>query len=328
MLSKYQNMLKTINEKGFLWSGICIQGEQKGEHLLWTEKKAGSIEEQLEKAGSQKLCEIEGQTWYVECFLNMPRIVICGGGHVSKALADLAHLLEFDVIVMDEREDFVSKERFPYALLRKSGPYTEVINDLEDSLNTYYVVMTPGHLKDRDALKAVLEKKALYVGMIGSKAKVAHTFKALTEEGIAQEQLDKVHAPIGLPIGGQRPSEIAVSIMAEIIQERSGFETSVFEDEIREGLGKEEGILACIVAGKGSSPRHVGTRMFVTEDGQYGTIGGGALENACILHGRQMLKEDKTFELEEYHLSNTEGAKLGMVCGGNVKVWFEKVSLS
>lgn len=325
MLSKYQKMIKTIDEKGFIWSGICIQGTRKGEHLLWTQKQENSLEDRLEQVGSQKIGEIEGQTWYVECFLNMPRIVICGGGHVSKALADLAHLLEFNVFVMDEREEFVSKERFPYALVRKSGTYKEIIKDLEDSLNTYYVVMTPGHLKDRDALKGVLEKSALYVGMIGSKAKVAHTFKALQEEGISKEKLEKVHAPIGLPIGGQRPSEIAVSIMAEIIKERSSFETSILEEEIREGLDKEEGILACIVTSRGSAPRHVGTRMLITRDGQYGTIGGGALENACILHGREMLAQDESFGLEKYQLSNTEGAKLGMVCGGNVEVWFEKV---
>lgn len=326
MLSEYLKINEKIQKSGYVWSAICIEGSERGRHITWTKKEDGSIHEKMELVGSQNLYKNEDQTWYIECFLNMPRIVLCGGGHVSKAVADLAHLLEFEVIVIDERADFVSEERFPHAMQRICGDYSEEIQKLEDSLNTYYVIMTPGHLKDRDALKGVLNKSSLYVGMIGSKAKVAHTFKALEEEGISRELLNKVHAPIGLPIGGQRPSEIAVSIMAEIIQERSGFETSVVEDEIKQGIGEEEGILACIVSGKGSAPRHVGTRMLVTANGQYGTIGGGSVENACITLGREMLKNGEQYHLEKYILSNAQGAKLGMVCGGQVDVWFEYVA--
>lgn len=321
----YKELEVEIKKQGYVWSGIGIAGEKTGEHLVWVEPK-DELQRQLQEAGSRKEITLEGTTWYVEDFADTPRIVLCGGGHVSKAVAQLAHMLEFDVIVMDERKDFVTKERFPYAKERFVGDYASILDGLEENYNTYYIIMTPGHFKDRTSLRACLSKASAYVGMIGSKSKVAYTFSELVKEGVAKEALEKVYAPIGLEIGGQRPSEIAVSIFAQIIQLMNQRGTSSLEDEIKEGFHQEEGVMACIVDSKGSSPRHVGTRMMIGKSGkQYGTIGGGAVENACIEQAKQMIATGQKIALEEYNLSRKEGATLGMVCGGHIKVWFETI---
>ena len=203
----------------------------------------------------------------------MERLIVCGGGHVSLELAHIAARLELELVVIDDREEFANAERFPMADRVLCMPFLEALDSLGSREDDYYTILTRGHAFDKKCLEHILRGKYAYVGMIGSRTKVSAVRQALEEEGFSRETLDGVHAPIGLPIGGQTPAEIAVSIAAQLVQERA-----------RRGPGAAKppagpGVLCTIVAKHGSAPRGVGTWMLVRPDGAcIGTIGGGAVE--------------------------------------------------
>jgi xanthine dehydrogenase accessory factor len=143
-----------------------------------------------------------------------------GGGHVSLEVAKLAKGLEFRVIVIDDRKEYANEECF-------QGCETVVIDDFErmpefaiDS-NSYILIITRGHMHDKTVLSWALKQNPFYIGMIGSKSKRDTIYQKLEEEGYEKERIAKVHSPIGLSILAETPAEIAISIMAEIIQERA-----------------------------------------------------------------------------------------------------------
>jgi xanthine dehydrogenase accessory factor len=149
------------------------------------------------------------------------RLVIVGGGHVGKAVADLAADLDFDIWIVDDRADFASEERFPRAQRRISGPIDRVLPDLDITSDTYCLIVTRGHNHDQEALFHLINRGARYVGLIGSKRKIKLIFDNLAAEGVSSEALAKVYAPLGIDIGSQTVPEIAVSICAELIAHRN-----------------------------------------------------------------------------------------------------------
>ena len=153
--------------------------------------------------------------------LSRCRLVIVGGGHVGQAVAELACQLDFDVWVVDDREDCVSQERFPTAHRRIHGVISEVLPDLEISPQTYCLVVTRGHNHDQEALFHLVNRGARYLGMIGSRRKIKLIFENLLDHGVSQAELDNVYAPLGIDIGSQTVPEIAVSICAELIAHRN-----------------------------------------------------------------------------------------------------------
>ena len=253
-----------------------------------------------------------------EWFSTQPNLVICGGGHVSCELVKMASCLDFHIKVLDDREEFANRERFPLA--------DEVICDTFDHLekhlepNGYYCVVTRGHKDDFVCVKTILQHPYQYLGMIGSKLKVQKTFENLRQGGIAEEKIKTIFAPIGLPIKAVTPGEIAVSILAQIIQEKNGKQVSSVSRELLEV--KEEGTLCIIIEKTGSSPRGVGSMMFVGENQIIDSIGGGAVEFAVI----EEAKKRPQAMIKEYHLNNEDGGKLGMICGGSNKVLFLPIS--
>ena len=148
-----------------------------------------------------------------------PQLIIAGAGHVGAALATVARQMDFAVTVIDDRPDFASRDRFPDSTLR-IGPVEEELGKLCLGPGSYVVIVTRGHRRDAMALAAVVQSSAKYVGLIGSKRKIVQIFQALAEQGISAEQLQRVHAPIGLNIGAVTPGEIAVSIAAELVAVR------------------------------------------------------------------------------------------------------------
>lgn len=169
----------------------------------------------------------DGSAWLMEAFLPPERVHIFGGGHVSLALARLADSTGFLVNVLDDRADFVSEARFPQA--KRINPpslsehnldayFAEARPDVRDAL----VIVTRGHAFDRDALASSLRTKAGYIGMIGSSSKRQQVYDSILQNGFTQDDLARVHSPIGVAIGADTPEEIAVSIMAELIQWRRG----------------------------------------------------------------------------------------------------------
>jgi len=156
----------------------------------------------------------------------LPRItlLIVGGGHVGQAVAKLAAEVDFDIWVLDDRAAFTSAERFPTARRRLVGDIGVSLarlaaSDINPSL--YGLIMTRGHGHDEEAFYHLVTTPAGYVGMIGSKRKIKLIFEDLIARGIPPEALERVHAPLGLPIGSQTVPEIAISIVAELISCRN-----------------------------------------------------------------------------------------------------------
>jgi xanthine dehydrogenase accessory factor len=155
----------------------------------------------------------------------LPRItlLIVGAGHVGQAVAQLAATVDFDVWVLDDREKFASRERFPSAEKRLVGEIGSTLQHLAKEIHpgNYCLIMTRGHNHDEEALYHLARTDAGYVGMIGSKRKIKLIFEDLVAKGIPEETLAKVHAPLGFAIGSQTVPEIAVSIVAELIERRN-----------------------------------------------------------------------------------------------------------
>jgi xanthine dehydrogenase accessory factor len=153
---------------------------------------------------------------FVEPILPQPVLYIFGGGHVSMALALAAHTAGFAIGVVDDRETFANKERFPMAG-EVYTTYEEAFENLKPTASSYLVIVTRGHRDDMRVLQWAAQTDARYIGMIGSKRKVLSVYEALEREGIPIEKLARVHAPVGLEIGALTPEEIAISITAELI---------------------------------------------------------------------------------------------------------------
>lgn len=149
------------------------------------------------------------------------RLLIVGAGHVGEAVAKLAHDVDFDVWVLDDREKFACSERFPHAEKILVGDIGRVLKDFQSDANTYGLIVTRGHSHDEEALLQLVRKPFRYLGMIGSRRKIRLIFEDLMKEGITADELGKVYAPLGIDIGSQTVPEIAVSIVAELIGHRN-----------------------------------------------------------------------------------------------------------
>ncbi len=149
------------------------------------------------------------------------RLVIVGGGHVGKAVAELSVDLDFDVIAIDDRPEYVSEERFPRAEQRLSGSMDQILPALAIDSQTYCLIVTRGHNNDQEALFHLINRGAAYVGMIGSKRKTRLIFENLVAEGMSVDVLASVFAPVGIDIGSQTVAEIAISITAELVAHRN-----------------------------------------------------------------------------------------------------------
>jgi xanthine dehydrogenase accessory factor len=157
---------------------------------------------------------------FVEAVLPVPRAFIFGAGHISKSLSKIATLAGFTTVVVDDRESFANRERFPEAGEVHSGGYEEIFPRLAINETSYLIIVTRGHRDDMRVLRLAAGTAARYIAMIGSRRKVLNVFRELEKEGIPREVLEKIHAPMGLDIGAISPEEIAVSVTAEMIAVR------------------------------------------------------------------------------------------------------------
>lgn len=244
-------------------------------------------------------------------------------------LYNIAKMLEFDVTIIDDRIEFANNQRFTIADRILCKGFNESIEEVNPNKGTYFVIITRGHKDDRKCLEKILKNDFFYVGMIGSKSKVAFVINNMLENGYTKEQIDKVYTPIGLSLGGQTPAEIAVSIAGEIILEKNKKESSNIEDDILNKIcsRKEPMVLATIIEKHGSSPRGVGAKMLIYENKEFvGTVGGGSIENAVYEKALDLINNKESL-VEKYDLSNSSASKLGMACGGTVKILFEFIDV-
>ena len=156
---------------------------------------------------------------FVEPILPQPMLYLFGGGHVSMAVAKAAGAAGFGIAVVDDRESFANKERFPMAQ-EIYASYEDAFERIHPNASSYLVIVTRGHKEDMRVLGWAVRTDARYLGMIGSKRKVLSVYKALENDGYKPEEFDHVYAPMGLEIGALSPEEIAVSIAAELVAVR------------------------------------------------------------------------------------------------------------
>ncbi len=232
------------------WAGDAAVATKEGQGLIWTLVRPGAmaglagrkglwrpgddlgrIPEQLlgrmaEAAGSPHPRWLPagpgGGEYFLQPLVGQPVVYLFGGGHISLYLAPLLSLVGFGVVVMDDRPEFAGRDRFPQADRLLARPFTAALDGLALDQHSYVVIVTRGHLHDKEVLAQVLRAPSAYVGMIGSRRKKALIYRALMDEGFTQAELERVHAPIGLDIGADTPAEIAVSIVAELIAVRAG----------------------------------------------------------------------------------------------------------
>lgn len=147
---------------------------------------------------------------------------IFGGGHVAYALEPVLRHVDFRTVVIDDREEYANGERYPEAAETIAvSDFDHAFDNIETDEDSYIIIVTRGHRGDLQVLREALKRPFAYLGMIGSRRKNGLLYEQLLKEGVTQEQIDEIHSPIGLDIGAETPEEIAVSIVAEIIQERS-----------------------------------------------------------------------------------------------------------
>jgi xanthine dehydrogenase accessory factor len=160
------------------------------------------------------------QKIFLESICPEPTLYLFGGGHVSYAIAQIAHTVGFRIVVIDDRPMFANRERFPMASETLTLDMDTAFEHLTIDELSYIVAVTRGHQHDKPIMRQAGKTKAAYIGMIGSRRKTALMWKDLEAEGIARAFLETVHAPIGLDIGADTPEEIAVSVVSELIQVR------------------------------------------------------------------------------------------------------------
>ena len=173
--------------------------------------------------GNSKYVRSEtGAEYFVEGYTTPPRIILCGGGHVSRAIYTFAVNLGFNLTVIDDREEFANKTRFPLANVVVAESSAEGFRSIEINKNTFIVIATRGHRYDHVSLEAALNTSASYIGLLGSKRKTILIYEELLSKGVSIDRIKDVRAPIGLDINARTPEEIAISIMAEILMIRNG----------------------------------------------------------------------------------------------------------
>jgi xanthine dehydrogenase accessory factor len=156
----------------------------------------------------------------VEPILPQPVVYILGAGHIGFAVAKIAKIAGFKVTVVDDRPAYANKERFPDADKILVEEPADSLSKININKLSYLVIACRGHLEDQQTLIEALKTNAFYIGLLGSKKKVKTIFANMVKEGVPQESLKRIHAPIGVPIATDTPEEIAISIVAEIVDVR------------------------------------------------------------------------------------------------------------
>jgi xanthine dehydrogenase accessory factor len=232
---KWQNALQSGQDYYFVThtAGADQSLEVEG-HSFWEsggavtfscsglEKDAELLKVQLPHINTTSILEKENRRIIVDPIRRVKTAYLFGAGHVAVPTAYLAAMVGFRVVVIDDREEFANNDRFPTASsVRVIEDFKTALADLEIDKDSFLIIVTRGHQYDREVLAQALQTRAGYIGMISSRRKRDTIYAALREAGVSQNELDKVHSPIGIPIGGETPEEIAVSIVAELINVRT-----------------------------------------------------------------------------------------------------------
>jgi xanthine dehydrogenase accessory factor len=214
---------KTINNN-ILITKISSQNDVKIErtkitkdyNLVFPKKIVSAIDEVIEQKKSKSI-NYNNELFLMQNIGNRPILHIFGAGHVGKAVADLAHFIELDTKIYDERKDVANSERFPFAMQINNNDISGIITNTNIAQSDYVLVATRGHQNDFELMRWLLNIEIDYLSLMSSNKKWQLLSKTLINDGFTQKQLNKVHSPVGLDIGSETVPEIAVSIVAEIV---------------------------------------------------------------------------------------------------------------
>lgn len=337
----YKIINENLQQKSNLLATV-LEGEAAGTRYFWADGEllgytgTGEVNEELKTQITETpqigIYEIEGQKFFIEHLKRQAHLVICGGGHVSQQVIELAGKVGFHVTVLEDRPYFADRAREAGADLVLCDAFEKSLQGIAGTPDTYFLVVTRGHRFDRACLEQILKKPYAYVGMMASRGRSALLKKQMAEDGFDRKALDEMHTPVGLSIHAETPEEIAVSIVAELIQIKNQTKkTAGYDSLLMEYLTgvKEPGqpkVLATIIARRGSAPRSIGTKMLVLGDGRIiGTIGGGCMESEVQHQCLRLLREEnEKSRIVCADMTVSQAEDEGMVCGGTIDVFLEK----
>ena len=310
---------------------VCSNGK-----IIWTSEENGFMkrcEPYIVRIKGSGMSIVEEKQVYSEVIGHEKKLVICGAGHVSMPIIQIGRMIGFSVTVIEDREAFADNARKQGADNVICDTFANGLARISSDADTYFVIVTRAHRWDRECLRIISGKPHAYVGMMGSKRRVSMVLNELRKEGIPEEFLGSVCTPIGLRIGAETPEEIAVSVMAQIIEIKNWDKnTFAYPREMMDailGLHHSEAgglrkVMATIIKRRGSAPRDVGTKMLIIEDGTcIGTIGGGYAEAVIAKEGMKMLREESLPKILEVSLLADLAEEEGMICGGELEVFME-----
>lgn len=337
----YKIINENLQQKSNLLATV-LEGEVAGTRYFWADGEllgytgTGEVNEELKtqitETPQSGIYEIEGQKFFIEHLKRQAHLVICGGGHVSQQVIKLAGKVGFHVTVLEDRPYFADRAREAGADLVLCDAFEKSLQGIAGTPDTYFLVVTRGHRFDRACLEQILKKPYAYVGMMASRGRSALLKKQMAGDGFDRKALDEMHTPVGLSIYAETPEEIAVSIVAELIQIKNQTKkTAGYDSLLMEYLTgvKEPGqpkVLATIIARRGSAPRSIGTKMLVLGDGRIiGTIGGGCMESEVQHQCLRLLREEnEKSRIVCADMTVSQAEDEGMVCGGTIDVFLEK----
>lgn len=217
-------LITKIPEEGRRVKGIdkciCTERECYGEEKGMPQCVVRNVMDNIKNIAFEKVTE-GGKEYLIEPIFNHERVYIIGAGHVSQKIADITKMLDFETIIVDDRDEFSNRERFRTADEVKVIPsFKDILNYIKVDSRSYIIIVTRGHSYDKEVLSQMLKTDVKYIGMIGSKNKREYIYNCILNEGYTLKDIERVHCPIGLPIFAQTPEEIAVSIAAELVKTR------------------------------------------------------------------------------------------------------------
>lgn len=268
---------------------------------------------------------------FAERFGAVPQLVICGGGHVATAAVRIAKLLGLPVLAVEDRPEYAQALRDAGADTVLCAPFAEALDTVRGGAEVYFVVVTRAHVFDVVCLQKILEKPAAYVGMMGSRGRAALVRRQLMESGADAARVEALYAPIGLSIGSQTAEEIALSIMAQIVQiknarpQTEGFPPAILQ--AMEQTAARPMVLATIIARHGSTPREVGAKMLVLPDGRtIGSVGGGIMEHNTVLATQEMLAAGTRQRLLHCSADGKNDDAALAACGGSMELLLQRTT--
>lgn len=289
--------------------------------------------------GMPKVIKNEDNDIFLEPFYKEERLVVFGGGHIALPVVEFGAKIGFSVTVVDDRLAFANEKRFPHATHVICDSFENAIEQLNITETDYLVIITRGHTHDATCLRKLLTyDETIYLGMIGSMRRVTALKKLLVEEGYDAQRLERVCTPIGLRIGAITPEEIAISILAQIIERKrlgghqgaAGGEKYINRSDLDYRVinylsshPKEMRSIVTVISALGSVPRGPGAKMVVFSNGRIiGSIGGGCSEGAVIQNAMDIIGTGK-YEVQTIDMTGDVAEDEGMVCGGVMKVLIE-----